>query len=181
MALSTDLLRLDLACGKTPKEGFEGVDLFEPTAKWRVDLLSLPWPWQTSQVDELHCSHFLEHVPAENRNGQDLLVAIMDEAWRVLKPGGVFTIVVPCARSNRAFQDPTHRRFFVAESFLYYAKAWRDANGLGHYLGKCDFSIEVNHSMPNEIALLHPEAQQRRFNESWNSIYDWHARLVAQK
>jgi SAM-dependent methyltransferase len=197
VASSTDKVKLDLACGQRPKEGFKGVDLYAPDTE-HVDLLKFPWPWPDSSVDELYCSHFLEHIDArrfEDRDlaqpgaidllarfsGRDLLCCFMDEAWRVLKHDGVFNIVVPNARNNRAFQDPTHRRFFVAESFLYFNQEWRKANQLEHYLGNCDFGVEVNHTMLAELGTLHPEAQARRFNESWNVIYDWCARLVCKK
>lgn len=182
LASPTAPVRLDLGCGANPREGFEGVDKFAADAKHKVDLFKFPWPWADSSVDELHASHFLEHIPADYiEDGRDRLCAFMDEAWRVLKPGGAFTVIVPNARCNRAFQDPTHRRFFVAESFYYFNADWRKANGLQHYLGACDFNFEVNHTMPVEMQALHPEAAQRRFNESWNVIYDWHVRLTAKK
>jgi hypothetical protein len=216
LAPNTPPLRLDLGCGNNPREGFEGVDKFAPNAKHKVDLFKFPWPWADNSVDELHASHFLEHIPAREVDcgdvhpdwissvgkgkdpelrermarfqDRDMLCCFMDEAWRVLKPHnpsngsqGTFTVIVPNARNNRAFQDPTHRRFFVAESFYYFAKDWRKQQGLDHYLCNCDFGIEVNHTMPSELGLLHPEAQARRFNESWNVIFDWHARLTAKK
>lgn len=179
-APSTELVRLDLACGATPREGFKGVDLFAAGAE-KVDLLRTPWPWADNSIDELHCSHFLEHVPMEMRGERDLLCALMDEAWRVLKHGAMFTVIVPNARSNRAFQDPTHRRFFVAETFLYFNKPWRDSTGLSHYLGTCNFDVQVDPIIPVELTTLHPEAQARRFNGEWNTVLDWQARLKAIK
>lgn len=188
-------LKLDLGCGENPREGFEGVDRYAPSAKHKVDLFKFPWPWADGSVDELHASHFLEHVPArevEERDmasrsaapapiGKDFLCAFMDEAYRVLKPGGMFTVIVPNARSNGAFQDPTHRRFFVAESFGYFSKQWRDATKLGHYLCSCDFSAQVLPVIPTELSVLHPEAQHRRFNEAWNTVISWHVVLTALK
>lgn len=200
LAASTEPVKLDLACGSTPKAGFKAVDLYAEGAE-RVNLCKFPWPWKTGSVDELHCSHFLEHIPArefEDRDysilgaagldavlsqlsGKDLLVCFMDEAWRVLRHDGVLNVVVPNARCSRAFQDPTHRRFFVAESFLYYNRDWRKANGLEHYLGNCHFTVECNPIVLTEMTLLHPEAQARRFAESWNVILDWQCRMVAKK
>lgn len=188
-------LKLDFGCGKTPKEGFLGVDFYEPTAKYCVDLFSFPLPWTDNSVTEIHASHFLEHIPArevEERDmrsrssnpapiGKDFLCAFMDECYRILKPGGAMTVIVPSGRSDRAFQDPTHRRFFVESSFAYFSKAWRDANGLGHYLCSCDFGTEVFPSIPNELSVLHPEAQARRFREGWNTTVDLHARMVSLK
>lgn len=187
-------IKLDFGCGKTPADGFEGVDFHEPTAKHKVDLFKLPLPWADNSVTEIRASHFLEHIPAREVEwrdmraaptnmlpGKDFLCAFMDECYRILKPGGVMTVIVPSGRSDRAFQDPTHRRFFVESSFAYFSKAWRDANGLGHYLCSCDFGTEVFPSIPNELSVLHPEAQARRFREGWNTTVDLHARMVSLK
>lgn len=197
------IIKLDLACGQTPKEGFEGVDLYAPDAQHKVDLFKFPYPWADNSVDELYCSHFVEHLPARaveqrdlNLNNdsveesgniytdfmdKDFLFAFFDECWRILKPNGSMTVVVPCARSNRGFQDPTHRRFIVAETFGYLAKDWRDINKLDHYKVKCNFGSNITPIVLQELTLLHPEAQTRRFNESWNTVLDWHATLIAIK
>ncbi len=131
LAKAPSHLKLDLACGQMPHEGFEGVDLWEG-AKHRLDLFRCPWPWEDGSVEELHCSHFIEHIPMEeiehNGRKKDRLFAFFDECYRILKPGGRMTVFCPNARSNRAFQDPTHRRFIVAETFLYLHKPWRVAN-----------------------------------------------------
>lgn len=182
---STLPLKLDLACGETPHEGFEGVDFYAPSAKHKVDLTVYPWPWNDNSVEEIFCSHYCEHVPMEyvqhGDRKKDALCAFFDECYRILKPGAMMKVIVPNARSNRAFQDPTHRRFFVAESFLYFNREWRDINKLGHYLADCNFGINVNHTMLTEMTLLHPEVQARRFNESWNVIFDWVADLKSLK
>lgn len=201
-------LRLDLGAGENVREGFEGADFFAPNAKHKVNLMEFPWPWKDSSVDELHSSHFLEHLPMTYWNppslfelspgaglsktapfsevpatveSRDLLCRFMDEAYRVLKPGGRFKVIVPSARSNRGFQDPTHRRFFVAESFLYFNRSWREANKLGHYLCSCDFDLTANPTIPEALVLLSPEAQTRRCIHEWNTTFDWVADLTSRK
>ena len=192
------LLKLDLACGQTLKEGFEGVDRWAPDAQHKVDLWKFPYPWADSSVDEIFCSHFIEHIPdrpVELKDirdpndqvavdlflDQDMLFAFFDECHRILKPGAPMTVVCPNARSNRGFQDPTHRRFIVAETFLYFAKEWRAINKLDHYKARCDFSVNTVPIIPSELGLLHQEAQARRFNENWNTVLDWQCSLVAKK
>jgi hypothetical protein len=187
-------LRLDLGSGDVPKIGFEGVDLFAPAARHRVNLCRFPWPWADSSVEALHCSHFLEHLPAvyvtpdgayseipTSADDRDLLCRFMDEAYRVLAPGGGFHIVVPSARSNRAFQDPTHRRFFVSESFWYFNHAWREERGIGHYLCSCDFDVRVWPVVPDELLSLPEYEQSHRYHTQWNTTLDWCATLTSRK
>jgi hypothetical protein len=189
-AIPRDSLKLDLGCGLNPKEGFEGVDLRGEKAKFKVDLFKFPWPFKDNSVEEIHASHFLEHVPAreiEERDlatpdatrflGQDMLFAFMDECYRIMKMDAWMHVVVPSGRSNRAFWDPTHRRFFMQETFLYFARDWRKMNGLDHYRVSCNFGVDVGHSMPNEEGLRSSEVQQDRVAHLWNTTVDWIAKL----
>jgi hypothetical protein len=199
VAPSEKLVRLDLACGQSPREGFDGVDIRGDKAKYKVDLFKFPWPFEDASVDKAHCSHFIEHLPArevELRDlhtlpvdadarrtfemryvGKDFFFAFFDELWRILKPDANALIICPALRSNRAFQDPTHRRFIPMESFMYLWKDFRVANKLDHYLVNCNFGCNIIHTCPEELTLLSNEAQQRRFNNEWNTILDWHVTM----
>lgn len=181
--------KIDLACGQNCREGFEGVDIW-PGAPIVHDLSIYPWPFADNSVAEINCSHYVEHIQMEFvdeignpvvKGGQDSYLKFFDEVWRILVPDGWATITVPNARSNRAFQDPTHRRFIVAESFLYLSNDWRKLNKLDHYNTKCNFGINVVPIIPIEHNALSPEVQTRKFNGEWNSILDWQAQLKTIK
>jgi predicted SAM-dependent methyltransferase len=193
-AVSVQAIRLDLGCGQNPKEGFEGVDLYGEKAKHKVDLFKFPWAFKDDSVEEINCSHFLEHVPAREVGendldlssgthvfdqfvGQDMLFAFMDECWRILKKDGWMHIVVPSGRSSRAFWDPTHRRFFMQETFLYFNREWRRSQGLDHYRVKANFDFDLGHTMPQEEGLRNAEVQRDRFVHLWNVTADWIAKL----
>jgi predicted SAM-dependent methyltransferase len=200
LAPSSEPVKLDLAAGQTKRAGFRSIDIWEG-ADERVDLLKFPWPWPDNYADELFCSHFVEHIPArevEVRDlrvedtgevtfltkqfvGQDMFFAFFDECWRILKPGAGITVDVPCGRSNRAFQDPTHRRFIMMETFFYLMKRWREEQKLDHYRVRCNFDGACNPVIMNELAVMHPEVQARRFNAEWNAILDWHVTMTAVK
>jgi len=196
LATPKKLRRLDLACGQNCTEGFEGVDLLAD-AQHKVDLCKFPWPFEDDSIDEIVCSHFIEHIPARaveprdlvDANPQtlarwvdvDMLFAFFDECWRILRPEGKLRVICPALRSNRAFQDPTHRRFIAAETFAYLFAGWRKANKLDHYRVRCNFGGNCNPTIPSELALLSPEVQARRFSECWNTTVDWVADLVAIK
>lgn len=55
-------------------------------------------------VESIRASHVMEHIPA----GQER-IDVMNEAHRVLKPGGTFEIIVPLAAHGR--RSPTLRMF----------------------------------------------------------------------
>ena len=171
-------IKLDLGGGQNVREGFDCVDIMAG-AKHQVNLVEFPWPFETDSVTELHSSHFIEHIPMkETTTGKDWLFAFFDECYRILVPGGVLSLVWPCNRSDRAFQDPTHRRFIPNATMFYMNKAWRDMNKLDHYNVQCDFElVSIVPIIPAELTLLHPEAQARRVIESWNTVMDWQAVL----
>lgn len=175
-------LKLDLGCGQNPCEGFEGVDIGGDVAKHKVDLLKFPWPFETSSVDEVHCSHFVEHIPmALDESGKDLFFAFFDELYRVLKPNAKATIIWPALQSVRAFQDPTHRRFIPAETMLYLSDEWRKLNKLDHYRADCNFAVNVNPTVQQAETLRHPTVGTNRLREMWNVAVDFHAILTSLK
>jgi hypothetical protein len=191
-------VKLDLACGQSPREGYEGVDLYAPNAKHKVDLFRFPYPWADNSVDEIYCSHFIEHLPArevEERDlqnhasdgvrqrfiGQDFLFAFFDECYRVLKPDSWMHVICPSVRSERAFQDPTHRRFIAQATFYYLWRDWRVSQKLDHYNVKCNFVGNVNFSFPIELQGRAEEVTRGLYANAWNVILDYIADLKAVK
>lgn len=185
--------KLDLGCGLNPKEGCEGVDIRGDKAKHKVDLFTFPWPFEDESIDEIHTSHFMEHIPAdvvrerdiagaphheilpevrERFLGQDMLFAFMDECYRILKPRGWMFVTVPSGRSVRGFMDPTHRRFFMQETFLYFNRDWRKLNGLEHYIARCHFAPDFGFTMLNEEAVRAQPVQDERVRTLWNIQWD---------
>lgn len=185
-------IKLDLACGQSPAEGFDGVDIW-PGAKHVVNLMKYPWPWPDGSIAELRCSHFAEHipmiyvddagdeVPMGTPGARDALFRFFDECHRVLAPEGWLEVIVPAAKNHRGFQDPTHRRFFVPETFFYLSRQFREINKLDHYNVVCDFFINVapgcTTEMTDALNLMHQEVAAAKFNECWNIVSDYQARL----
>lgn len=70
----------------------------------RLVLQGLPFP--DSSIESIISNHSLEHIG-------DGFIALMDECYRVLKPGAPFRIVTPLFPSTSAVEDPDHRRYFM--------------------------------------------------------------------
>lgn len=100
------MTNIELGCGKNKKEGYVGIDISPNSdADHIVDLETDGLPFPNESVLQVYTSHTLEHISN--------LIHVMNECWRVLKWGGVMTIKVPHKDCPLAWQDPTHKRFFV--------------------------------------------------------------------
>lgn len=101
----------DIGCGSRPYPGSIGVDIVPLPEVDIVADLAGRWPFEDGSIDCLIATHVLEHL--------DLLPA-MDEAFRVLRPGGYFWIRVPHSSFRDFWRDPTHRRPFTIRTFDYW-------------------------------------------------------------
>jgi len=173
---------LDLACGDNKREGFKGIDIVKTdSTDYVFDLTKYSWPIESESADEVHCSHYIEHIPHNiyNPNDQrDGLFQFIDEVYRILKPGGKFTIVTPYLTSFRAFQDPTHQRFICKETFSYFNKAWMDTNKLTHYGVKSNFDATFSYYITNDLTLKSKEIREQAFEHDWNAIDDLLVELI---
>lgn len=137
-----ELLKLDLGCGPNKREGFHGVDAREFKGVDTVlNLGAAPWPWEDNSVGEVHCSHFLEHLSADER------IVFFNELWRVMAKDAKAMIITPHWRSGRAYGDLTHKWPPVVEMFWYYLdKNWLAANA-PHVGLECDFFVTCVYSI----------------------------------
>lgn len=106
---------LDVGCGKRKVPGAIGIDralLSGVDVVW--DLEKLPYPFESSSFDEVHLNHIIEHFVDT--------ITMMEEIWRLTKPGGKVFIRVPHYSGRKAWFDPTHRKAFCAYSFDYFGE-----------------------------------------------------------
>jgi SAM-dependent methyltransferase len=96
-------LSLNIGAGHKQIEGATPLDLPEYNAE--TDKI----PHEDNSVANIFCFHFLEHI--------DNIVFFLRECQRVLKPGGLMFICVPHYKSEMAFQDIDHKRFFTESTW----------------------------------------------------------------
>lgn len=104
--------KLNLGSGGAPIQGpyWTNVDCFEGPGVDLVHNLDVhPWPWDTATVDEIYCSHTLEHLRDH--------IGFMREAQRILRPGGHLFIRVPHGMCHAWAMDPTHMRPYFPDTF----------------------------------------------------------------
>jgi hypothetical protein len=82
----------------------------------------------------------------------DGFFAFFGEVWRVLKPGGIITVIVPDGRSDLALQDPTHTRYIVPATFSYLAPGPE---------ASFDYGIDFRFETLNDGAVEYPQIDMR--------------------
>lgn len=169
-------MKLDIACGQNKQKGFKGVDISPGDGVDFVwDLGKYPWePFKDYSVNEVYCSHYLEHTSD--------IMKFMDEVWRICMHDAKVIFICPYYSSLRAWQDPTHKRAISEATFLYFDKDWRVANKLDHYPIKSNFKVE------KMAVFFNPpwdkkseEARQFAQQHYWNVVSDILVELRAVK
>jgi SAM-dependent methyltransferase len=152
---------LDLGCGTTPRNPFKahqvfGIDIRESASGNIVaaDLAVEPIPFANETFDFLTAYDFIEHVPRilYLPKRRFSFVELMNEIYRVLKPGGVFLSHTPAFPAAAAWRDPTHVNIITNETFpLYFDDTNRYAAmyGFNGY-----FKIVKQVRDPNKIHLV---------------------------
>jgi SAM-dependent methyltransferase len=191
-------LKLDLACGQNKVEGFKGVDRVAlEGVDYVVDLQEYPWPFEDNSVDEIYCSHYIEHIKHDNvaldlkkivnESGSfeefkakvneetflrplDGFIKFVNELYRILKTGGKVTLIAPYYSSMGAFGDPTHVRYINDFSTYYLNKETRDAMLLGHYGIECDFDIKFSYVVSEELSLRSEDVRNEAFIKQLNAV-----------
>lgn len=153
-------MRLDIGCGKNPKEGFDGIDAIDFGQKYVLNVAAkdekgfVKWPFDDNSIDELHCSHFVEHLKPDER------IHFANEAHRVLQKDGKLTIIVPHYGSERAYGDLTHQwPPVVGFWFNYLDKNWRSTQAPHNTDYTCDFHATWGFSLHPSIAPRNQEYQ----------------------
>lgn len=170
---------LDLGCGTTPHPRAEvGLDRYTPFLSESLDITSQTWPLGDETFDEVYCSHVMEHV----LHGEPTL-HVLREVWRVLKPGGTFTVILPLVGwtpqdgawvgglvpSWQAYADPTHvTSYWMPESFRYWCEGDFHANA---DYGFPPFAPLGNFMDPTEATeRLERERHRPAPSESWWTV-----------
>jgi len=105
------LCGLDLGCGTRKRPGLTGIDRVgsEEIIAWDLE----SWlPGDLGPQDVIVADNILEHI--------NNLIPLMNVCRKALLPNGRMHVRVPSATTAAAFQDPTHVRYFVPETFDYF-------------------------------------------------------------
>lgn len=127
-------MKLNIGCGRDYREGWFNIDISpDVRADMRLDIRTQPLIKggtvgydgedpvmrpiliEDGSASEIYISGVLEQI-----GDNDQFIFAMNECWRVLKIGGVMTVVVPNAKYAIAHQDPMDVRKFTPATFEYF-------------------------------------------------------------
>lgn len=108
-------IRIQFGSGSRARPGWANVDLFAAGADFALDLRE-PLPFPDNVASMIHSQHVLEHFeyPFEVQR-------LLAESFRILRPGGVFSVGVPdCGAALLAYgrQDDEFFEYWRLRSYL---------------------------------------------------------------
>lgn len=141
--------RLNLGSADNLVDGYLNVDRFNFARAGKEFLqadLNKTWPWDTSSVDLIRANDIFEHLcptvelqnfypkPGDANVGMAEVrradvqpkTWVMNEAHRILKPGGILDMIVPTTDGRGAYQDPTHVTFWTPNDLFYFCEHWEE-------------------------------------------------------
>lgn len=107
-------MRLNLGSGYRRQDDYINIDIRPECEPDMIVDLEHGLPFDDSSVKEVRAFDILEHIPIGKT------VALVEEIYRVLIPGGLFVSMTPSTDGRGAFCDPTHVSFWNAASWLYF-------------------------------------------------------------
>jgi len=127
---------LDLGCGLSPRNPYGanesfGCDIREIDSLddlgftyRKANLIEEPIPYEDDFFDSVSAFDFIEHIPRQSfttsKGHCNPFIDLMNEIYRVLRPGGVFLAITPAYPNVSAFTDPTHVNIITEHTHEYF-------------------------------------------------------------
>ena len=158
---------LDIGCGHdkiTPRKSEKviGIDIVKQKGVDIVHNLEKKLPFKDNLIDRIYSNHTFEHV----RDAKQLV----EECWRITKPGGEIFIRVPHYTSSGMYTDLTHKTFFSSQSLDFYIE--------GTYLSTMSgYSSKIRFNNIRKNIVFHPPYKVIgllvNINDTTRKIYEY--------
>lgn len=109
-------MKLNLGCGPRPRDGYINTDFCDMVGVDAVFDATGNFPFDDETFDEVYSSQFLQAIPNDKK------IHVINEIWRVLRPGGFMEHVVPEAGTPVSFGWVECNSFWNEMTFKYFEK-----------------------------------------------------------
>jgi SAM-dependent methyltransferase len=123
-------ISLDIGSGPVPRNPFKagkvlGADLRgnEKENVLLADFSSGLLPFESEMFDYVTAYDVLEHIQRVvlvNGETSFPFIILINEVFRVLRPGGIFFSIQPCFPAKQVFKDPTHINIMTEDTLYQY-------------------------------------------------------------
>ncbi len=142
-------IHVDLGAGSYPRNPFKAkkviaFDVLDPSEisidsqseAYELEYLQVSrfkeFPIGDQSVGSISGFDFLEHLSREPNGNNNEFIFVMNEVYRILKPGGYALFVTPAYPLRTAFQDPTHVNILTRDTYEYFCGSAPLAQKLGY-------------------------------------------------
>ena len=135
IAENKEKIILELGCGNSKQfQNSIAIDLIDLNGVDIICDLNLGFPFiPDNSVDEIHSSHFMEHVSDFG--------FIIKEIYRILKPNGTNFMIIPHFSNPYFYSDYTHKNHFGLYSISYFSKSDYFTRRIPAFYNEIDFDI----------------------------------------
>jgi SAM-dependent methyltransferase len=138
-------MKISLGAGEEPEleKDWVNVDLVElPNIQVIHNLMKFPYPFENESADFIKAKDLIEHLAGYAADGRPILIAFIEECYRILKTGGTLWIQTPSWEADFLWIDPTHVRGFDKRSFDFFDPETDFGKATGFY-SKAKFKVEA--------------------------------------
>ncbi len=151
-------MKLNIGCGLNKQPGYVNVDKSPSSRPDRVmDAEAFPWPFDDNSAGEVLFNHSLEHMGGD----PEVFLRLMQELYRVCRPGATVQINVPHPRHDDFLNDPTHVRAITPHMMTLFSRRqcqiWAEQGGANSQLA---LYLDVDFEMRRVQSILDPAYQQ---------------------
>lgn len=107
-------MKLHLGCGRDILIGWVNLDRHPYPGVDKVCDVADGLPFEDNQFEHVYSQDWMEHLRPE------LQVPVINEIWRVLKPGGTMEHYIPNAGSRNDFGSPSHLSHWNLQCFEHF-------------------------------------------------------------
>jgi len=130
------------------------VDYADCKCDLKHDITIFPYPIESETADVIELNAVLEHIPVKLQEG------VINECWRILKPGGQLIIRVPHFTGAIAWNELEHIKPYGAHTFDGFVKN-KNPHSMNDYYARKQFSsIKVRIVFGKHI-------------QFWNYLVEW--------
>jgi SAM-dependent methyltransferase len=182
-------MKLNIGSGYKKYTGYVNIDAdinCNPDIILNLDDTNLNLPFEDNSVTDVRAFHILEHIGAG-------YFKLLQEIYRVCKPGAIIEIQVPHPTHEIYLNDPTHKRPITVEGMRLFSKKFNqleiERGGSSSTLG---FIFDVDFELvqydyiydpyyQDRVKMMSQEVIERLFREALNTTLEIHMKVQVIK